>query len=286
MQNYPREDIYSFGTHLLESGDLDPVYIMLHRSGLDGVKRAKFLLAYFSYYHVGAACFMTDSEDFWLQMQTAAENVELTPLGTRWPRGHERRHARGASGVKMVSELGIRYADQEETFLQYVSCYEAEQKYRPPVLFRHVAERVKEHHLFGDWIAFKIADVLDRLGIQAVDFDQAAVFMFKDPAKAAGMLYRDYAKLPANVEVKLDVVIPSVVAHLTYYFKDFKAPPLGDRPVGLQEVETILCKWKSHVNGHYPRFNDITEIRNGLQDWSKYSETARMMLASLPKGEA
>ena len=57
-----------------------------------------------------------------------------------------------------------------------------------------------------------------------------------------------------------------------------------ERPVGLQEVETILCKWKSHMNGHYPLNNDIMEIRHGLKDWLPVSALARAFYDAMPEG--
>jgi hypothetical protein len=43
-----------------------------------------------------------------------------------------------------------------------------------------------------------------------------------------------------------------------------KAPPRFERRINIQEIETILCKWKSHINGHYFVGKDIQEIRHGL----------------------
>ena len=40
------------------------------------------------------------------------------------------------------------------------------------------------------------------------------------------------------------------VGYLTHEFRDLPAPPGWDRPVALNEIETVLCKWKAHINGH------------------------------------
>ncbi|GAG17632.1 unnamed protein product, partial [marine sediment metagenome] len=39
----------------------------------------------------------------------------------------------------------------------------------------------------------------------------------------------------------------------------------------LQEVETVLCKWKSHMNGCYPMGKDTREITEGLAPWAGYT---------------
>lgn len=144
--------------------------------------------------------------------------------------------------------------------------------------FESIRRRVKTHHLFGDWIAFKIGDMLERVLGEQVDFSEADVFMFKDPVKGAKMVWESW---PDSVPKEFnEEMIPAVVHILKKQFAGFKAPPIYDRLVGLQEVETILCKWKSHMNGHYPLNNDICEIRKGLKDWG---HEAMMFLDHMPE---
>ena len=45
-RDYKRLSIENFGSHLLLTGDLDPVYIALHRCGLDFEVLSKWLVAY------------------------------------------------------------------------------------------------------------------------------------------------------------------------------------------------------------------------------------------------
>ena len=147
--------------------------------------------------------------------------------------------------------------------------------------FAAVSKRVQNLRGFGPWIAFKVADMIDRVLCRPVDFDEAAVFMFKDPAKAAIMLWK--SQHPNMPMVSLETSVTSSVKYLTEVFSHYQAPPLEDRPVGLQEVETVLCKWKSHMNGHYPLNNDTDEINKGLLDWTPYSEVARQFATHMPR---
>ena len=125
--------------------------------------------------------------------------------------------------------------------------------------------------------------MLDCVLCRPVDFDEAAVFMFKDPAKAALMQWdlHNTTELPSDCWPKLvngkslrDAAIHDTVQRLTQEFNDLRAPPSYKRPIGLQEVETVLCKWKSHMNGHYPLFNDTDEINEGMVNWLPHSEAA------------
>jgi hypothetical protein len=63
-------------------------------------------------------------------------------------------------------------------------------------------------------------------------------------------------------------------------FADLHAGPDYKRPIGIQEVETVFCKWKSHCSGHYPPGKDSIEIREGLHNWG---DSAQEMIKHLPK---
>lgn len=75
--------------------------------------------------------------------------------------------------------------------------------------------------------------------------------------------------------------VKEVVKHLGQALARFKAPPFNDRPLNFQEFETILCKWKSHQNGHYPIGKDIEEISHTLDQWKEVSPTAGRLLTAL-----
>ena len=272
-RDYERLSIEVFGRHLITSGDLDPVYIALHRLMKDGTwpiaQTHRWLVAYWCFYHCGFASYVSGSRiPFWRTMREAAHNETLAPPSGRWPRGSERRHARGKQGIAMVDDLVAHYINATQ-MVKFIAT-------NPSSIDAHdfstIADRVKTHTLFGPWISFKVADMVDRVLDIPVDFDQAAVFMFKDPMKAAEMLFCQRARLDYKLVKAVRFDVGEVVSYLEKTFSDLKAPPFNDRPIGLQEVETVLCKWKSHMNGHYPLNNDIDEINEGLKGWGKAAE--------------
>lgn len=280
MTGYPRLSIQEFGSSLLDSGDLDPVYVALHRCGWSRPHQCRWLVAYWCFYNCGVASWLSEREgpEFWAVMMKAARNDELSPPGERWPRGRERRHFRGAAGISAVAQLAQAYSEHPERMVDLIC------EYAPD--FKDVTGKVMEHPLFGPWIAFKVADMIERvLGVH-VDFTEAAVFMFKDPVKAAVMYwnqqnYHELEDQPGPPFIR-NVIIPEVVSELTCYFAHVKAPPRNDRPVGLQEVETVLCKWKSHMHGHYPPGLDTREIRESLTLWAPHSWAASNFLRAMP----
>lgn len=270
-RDYERLPIEKFGRHLITSGDLDPVYIALEKAILTEDQLHRWLIAYWCFYHCGVASYMSEftGMDFWREMLVAAHNDFIAPNGGRWPRAKERRHARGKQGVAMVADLRARYGDHPEAMVE-----ELVARCKGGVEFGVLAKPVRSHTLFGPWIAFKVGDMLERVLDCPINFDNADIFMFKDPTQAALMLWRRKSGLPATAKPREEgVAIRKVVDYLRKEFRDLYAPPTNDRPIALQEVETVLCKWKSHVRGHYPLNNDIDEIGADLKDWGDTAET-------------
>lgn len=282
-RNYDRLPILEFGRHLLDSNDLDPVYVALRATGWDAETVCRFLVAYWCWYDCGVASYMTGQtdEEFWRAMLVAAANEEAAPHGGRWTRGKERRHARGQQGITMVERLAEAYPEP----IRFVAaCCPPRDEEGDSTTCKAIMGRVKKHYLFGDWIAFKIADMAERVLRTNVSFEQAEVFMFKDPVESALLLWRTRTGQPEGAKPKnRSETIRGVVAWLVEQFADRTAPPLGDRPVGLQEVETILCKWKSHQHGHYPLNNDIDEINEGLDPWLAHSDHAGEFAEAMPR---
>lgn len=276
--SYTKHGIVPFGEHLIVSGDLDPVYLALVDAKLDPTYLKRWMLVYWTFYHCGVASYIADAptlDAFWDRWRVAALNVEPTPFGARWPRGHERRHMRGANAEKCWEAMMGRYGFAPERFVDV--CVPG------PTSCRDVIKRVRDHVQFGPWIGFKVADMTERvLGIP-VDFKHAEVFIFDDPKKAALLFWRLSQNQPVGAKPRDEARVLELAVHfLTESFSALKAPPRYDRPIGLQEVETVLCKWKSHLNNHYPINNDITEISEGLVPWLPLSETARKLLAHMP----
>lgn len=286
-RNYAKLRIEEFGRALILTEDLDPIYSALVEARKSGAytkpQLDRWLIAYWCFYHAGVASFMSEMEgtEFWHWMMRAAENEQESPAGGRWPRGSERRHFRAKNATAAIYHLAKTWGAYPEDMVAYLSAPEA-----PGVglTFKVVSGRAQENVSFGPWIGFKVADMVERVLGVPVSFDNASVFMFKDPEKAAMMLWeeREGRNYPAGAKPKRDVILGNVTRYLINEFRDLKAPPLFDRPINIQEVETVLCKWKSHINGHYPLMNDIDEINEGLTGWD--CKAARDFANYMPTG--
>jgi hypothetical protein len=265
--------IEDFGAALLETGDLDPVYTVVTKANMQRDQLRRWCFAYWCFYHAGLASYLSEKSgaEFWIAAVVAAQNTTESPVGGRWPRGKERRHFRGDKCVESIRWFANSYTRPESPAIILEG--------QAPSL-KKIRDHVLAWPMFGPWISFKVADMLDRvLGVPVI-FDQADVFMFDSPRDAAIEWFdrnEHRSNPPTNIKIK------TAVNHLQNHLKYYKAPPFQDRPLNLQEFETILCKWKSHHSGHYPIGNDVREIRHGLAQWKNVSPTALALLdAAVP----
>lgn len=287
VRDYPRLPIEEFGKQLILTEDLDPVYTALHRLGdhLSQNQKKRWLVAYWCIYHCGLASYLSEFEGdaFWDALFEAATSKKECPVGGLYPRGHERRHFRGKLATESVRDLRAAYPGNPEAMVDFVS-----DANRFAVDGRTTAQTVKGvmilaqlHRGFGPWIAFKIADMVDRCLGLPVNFDEGALLMFKDPMIAVDMLWQ--LRWPEEQGTTKEERVRRVVLHLSNALSELKAPPTFDRQVNVQECETVLCKWKSHMKGFYPLGNDINDIRGGMFTWARISPTAKLFEQALPQ---
>lgn len=281
-RNYPRLTIEQFGHLTLRAHDLDPVYDALNAMEWSEEQRDRWLLAYWLCYHPGAACWLSEfnGPHYWEVLNKAAHNTTETPVGGRWPRAAERRHWRGTAAINSVHYLRERYETASDMVMY---CAGGEDGWSNPEPFKVVEKRVKEHFAFGSWIAYKVADMLERCCGVPVKFEQADA-MYESPREAAIKVWLSKAQLPANSRPKNEVqAVTDVIGYLLETFKGHPAPGGRGRYFGYQEAETVLCKWNSHMSGHYPLNNDLVEIRAGFDPWCQVSETAREFAKVFPR---
>lgn len=279
--------LVEFGDALLRTQDLDPVYVAIHKSNIFGSQLAQLLTAYWCFYSLGAAAYISEAKTpkaFWERMMQAALNEESPriKLGERWPRAAERRHFRGAQATSAVLELTQRYPKGAASFVDYL--YKPYDGAQPT--FDGVSARVREHRGFGEWIAFKIADMGERVLGHPVDFSNCELGIYKDPRQGAALAWVISLPLLARPESPwlypiTDGELKKIVAELVALWrgKRAKAPPDKNRLVNVQEIETILCKYKSYYKGHYHVGKDIDEVGHGLEGWG---DTAQELKAALP----
>ena len=252
--------VVEFGELLVETGDLDPLYIILYNADMGHDKLCKWLVSYWCFYHAGLSCWIVDQPLYWKAMKAVPVG------GTNYPRGSERRHFRGAFAEKAVDKLCAQFGSAK-ALIEWLG----EGDLRAPA----IAKKVKSLYGFGEWISGKVPDMVERLGlIDTVFEDRDVDMMFDSPKKGAEEVCHRYCKLPSRD--------PLMDAHkfLLQRLGHLKAPPRYDRVLNVQETETIFCKWKSHLGGHYPVLKDSQEIMHGLKKYGS-CPTAKLLIGEL-----
>lgn len=246
-RDYNRVTLDAFVSTLIECADLDPIYSMLERAELPTPQLHAFLVAYWCYYSAATAARIVEAEVKWPGQFYHSMHVANR---YNWPHGFERRHFRGEAAVS-----AIRYMEQFGSPTDIINYFTT-----GSLMFDDVSARVQTFPMFGPWIAWKVADMLERVLHLPVDFSNATLGLYHDPVKGAALLLKGSWKEPIS-----DTELSDVVNCLIQRYNHYKAPPLYDRPVNVQEVETILCKYKAHVKGFYPLYNDSREIAHALK---------------------
>jgi hypothetical protein len=247
-------DIYDFGKKLLNTKDLDPVYVLLHEASLCRDELRRWLVAYWCFYHVGTASWITSvssEEQYWRRMQAAAHSKD-------YPRSSERRHFRGDNAKKSVTFLQNEGLDL--LFNEFDKAYYENRR----LSCEEVIDYVQEWVGFGPWIAFKVADMLERLGLCEIEFDTQSITLFESPQKGAELLWQvEHGRTNFPSENVAGWAVARILQELQKE-KHIKAPPSYNRNLNIQEAETILCKWKSYMNSSYTIGEDIQHCREGL----------------------
>lgn len=263
-QALPRElpmEPEAFGRALVETGDIDPVYVMLKRAQLPHAQLCRWLISFWCFYHAGAASKMSeagDTEDYWPTMREAA----ASPGNNPWPRNPERRHFRGTKAPAAINWLRGQRADE--------LIADATRHDEPILTQECVMTRILSWPAFGPWAAFKACDMLEVLGLAKIRFDPALPLMYEEPRKGLELIAQRRGIPPDHAFAALRMYMSGLTV------------PWGGRQCGVQEVETVLCKWKSHASGSQKAYwvgHDIAGLRKDLVGWG---DTATRLLACCP----
>lgn len=266
--HYAKLDLVTFGRHLFSSGDLDPVYLALQGAGFERSQLARWLVAYWCFYNAGFACYASERSGdlFWNVLRTAAHNSTVSPIGGRWPRGAERRHFRGKESVKAIAELSSTYPIPER-FLDAMC--------NGPMDVGSVIARANEHPLFGSWIGFKVADMIDAIWLPGgVVQDDISCFLYDTPRQSIQENYESglLGQLPRpNTDL-----YEYAMSWLCTQLRDQRIPhkPSGRTPDWFS-LETVWCKHLSHMHGAYPLYKDMDELYDGVKPWFSYTKRTR-----------
>jgi hypothetical protein len=235
-------------------------------AGITDNQLKRWCLVYWCYYHAGVSSIITERStsivhprDFYDEMRKG--------ISEGWPRGMERRYFYGDLAWNTVEKL--------EEFGSPESVVDAMTDHQD---FQTADKAIQSFYGFGSWIAWKVADMADRVLQIDIDFSDTNLDMYKDPKQGAAYIYSGGNKKFPITEDQLDWVVQRMESY--YNKENLLAPPFQDRPINIQEVETVLCKYKAHCYGFYPYGNDTVHVAKALDGWG---DLAQSMLSVLKK---
>ena len=250
----------TFGKKLITSEDLDPVYVMLYKAEMETKLLQRWLVAYWCFYDCGTASRIAESNNFWKACQQAYDE--------KWPRGSERRHFRGQQCLDSLADLQ-RYGSPEQIVTALTGFTE----------FHGLSNAIMAFRGFGPWITWKIADMIERVLRHPVDFSEASLMMYTEPVAGASLIYGRPGGTLSEAEMS------QVVNKMEIEFAGMMAPPSYDRLLNIQEIETVLCKYKSHAKGHYHVGHDCEQIAKSLIRLDGVSKLATDLYSYVPNVE-
>jgi hypothetical protein len=235
----------NFGRQLIKTGDLDPLYIALRNTDMTPSQKANWCMAYWLFYDVQVATDATTYAKF------HRHNI-FEYLLCNYPtltRGTERRHFRGEKGSNALEAMDRKYGRADKAIEDWFQHLE----------YGTLAKTVQRNEQFGPWIAFKVADMGEAVLGYDVDFSDCKLGIYREPYRAAQLLLTGDKTTKEDIQPVLDTL------HLV--FKNMACPHNPDRCISIQEIETILCKFKSHLGGHYPVGFDTRHYKHRLSNY-------------------
>lgn len=217
-----------FAENLFRTEDADPVYYAMARSGLDKDTLARFFVGWCTYYHPGVAADAAQHSGtrFWDTLQGWYETA---------PRATERRHFRGQAGLKALAAWQQKFPNPEDMVYAHFA----------PTYFE-CRRKLETLEQFGDYFYWKFADVQERVFQVPCSFQGAASYSPKVPREGARLIHAT-----APIEAIYEKIVEQLRPRL--------APPWYDRPIGIQEAETVCCVYHQMVGGGYEYYGHRTD---------------------------
>jgi|11_taG_2_1085331.scaffolds.fasta_scaffold02966_8 hypothetical protein len=236
-----KQTFYDFSKSLLITGDIDPDYILIREKSkeLGFNKKQVFnwilhkLVIYDSY-----------SELEVITKQKKIEDVKY---------GNERRKSKNKAR-EYLNNIQKAFMDVDvERFFSMNG--------------NKIFNKIKTINGFGSWSAWKFMDLIDccygiKVDFDSIDFRKAYTFPLK------GLLLVN--NLPEDLKILNDTKTYKRLLENAYsILKDLKncdTPHNGGKGLRLNELETLLCKYHSHMHNKYQSGQDILHLKKRAKE--------------------
>ncbi len=252
MNHYKK--IIDFSKKLIDTLDLDPTYVMLYGAKKDGVfddiGLKRWILAYMYCYHAGITSTIASApsvEEYWNRLRKADNEWHDRLFGSE-----RRKGTRFLDGIEVMTKTFLNPEDAIDSLGEGT--------------YSEISQKIGNWKHFGGWAQFKLADIMERVLEIPVKFSwddlshKAEDFEFVYPGKS------------------IEEGGKELLSHLSEY----KAPPRFERPLGISECETCICKFVSMCKRKYHIGKDIHEISEALNFELGFNPLAKKLRKYLP----
>lgn len=222
-------DLREFARWHVASGDIDPVYPVLHSIEgelcADDYERVALTFLYVAFYNLPSAVMA------WVEGWRPGK--ELTWAQMKRPTGTERRaHRDPAQFAPHIYELGRMLTPDWIDQLQKMGWYELQ-------------DELARWRGNGRWAAYKTGEMLGQVNGWPIEPLDAGHANSSGPRKGLADVFPDVAQLAGNR--------PAIIRLLDRRTSELAA----SLELPVRQVETVLCDWHSTLNGHYYVGHDI-----------------------------
>jgi len=248
------KDVFEFGDAKLRVFDIDPLYLAMHRAKMSLALRQRFTFAFVAFDLAGLAADIASAPDYWAAMHEAVAQTK---------RGAPRRYFRGAAAHNALEKIYSKFRTAEAAIASLHGPYAT------------VRLHMKAHFpQFGDCAAFKLCDMVERTCGNKIDFSQVDIFTVCNSAQVE--------KGAVKAAEVLGLTRPQLLTRMLNYKWATDAGPDFKRPLGPQEIETILCYY-SHDDAHNKHFPgmDARGVYGELQQGQ--GALARKLMRCMPR---
>jgi hypothetical protein len=240
-----------FAKIMFKLEDADPGYMLLARANIKDDQKKRFMTAWCAFYNPGIAAAASEYHGryFWDYLRSEYPTAK---------RASERRHFRGNAGLKAMDSWQTMFP-KPEAMVDHMTGSD----------YFVVAKKAKTVALIGDYFVWKFADVQERVFRLPCAFpDEAAAKSPKVPQQGALL-------------IAPEATVLHTYNRIARYLNDagMKSPPWYDRPMNMQEAETVCCVYKQYRNGKWCPYSRTAKATRSLL--AKPSKTAEEMLSSL-----
>ena len=265
-----------FTRRIYREWDADPGYYAIQHSGFSRDQQMRLAIAWCAYYNLGIAARASElaGSKFWSYLHALYSTAQ---------RGSERRHFRGAAGLRALKEWSDRWPKPETMMVFACGGWGGAGTYFD------IRKRTSEIYLYGSYYTWKVCDLHEVLGFGPVDMRGSEKYSPKVPQQGAHLIhgmdgadawkYADDSVLTGKGYP--DDVVPLTYSEIAGWGRAHKVPPrtTDQRPFGMQEAETVCCVYKQMSNGSYIYGTRTAKAVRRLR--SVDSDTADTMIATL-----